>query len=181
MAIMLASPGSIVAEPAILPDNQSDTWLEVKLDTTIALNRHLSLYDIDTDVRNQTAYLTGIVDTIAEKELAEEIAKSIEGMKSVDNEIVVDRTKVLASKEKRSRESRSFGAIVDDLTTTASVKSKILMSDSVSVFDVDVTTRDGLVTLGGKTKSETEKDLAEKLARNVSGVTDVVNNIKVQS
>ncbi len=110
-------------------EQNSDTWLEAKLDTTIALNRYLSLRDIDTDVRNQTAYLTGTVKTNVEKELAAEISKSIDGIKNVDNKIVVDQAKAEKSSKSASNE-RSFGQVVSDLSTTANMLPTLDLSEA---------------------------------------------------
>lgn len=44
---------------------------------------------------------------------------------------------------------------------------------------VEVHAKDGVVTLTGKADTESDKALAERLARNISGVTNVINQIGV--
>ncbi len=162
-------------------DRTSDTWLEAKLATTIALNRHVSIFDIDTDVRNQTAYLTGVVDSDIDKDLAGELAMSIEGIEDVENNITVDKTKAKEAKNRREKsEEYGFMQKVDDLTTTASIKSKLLVNSNVSGTDVNVDTTAGRVTLKGKVDSSKEKALIEQIAQNTSGVRSVNNQIRVQ-
>ncbi|MCB0345953.1 MAG: BON domain-containing protein [Bdellovibrionales bacterium] len=162
-------------------ERQSDTWLEAKLVTTIALNRHLSIFDISTDVKNQTAYLSGVVESDIEKDLAGEVAKSIDGIKSVKNNILVDKTKARAEVEKlKSSEEYSFVQKIDDLTTTAAIKSKLIADSNVSGFAVDIDTMHGNVTLKGKVQTSEQKALIEQIAKNTAGVKDVDNKLNVQ-
>lgn len=160
----------------------SDTWLQAKLVTTYALNNNLSIFDIDVDVRDQIAYLKGVVDTPIKKDLAGEIAKSVEGVKSVENSITVDDAKAAAKRANMAKNStRSFGQVIEDLTTTASIKSKLFVDRNVSAMDINVDTENNRVTLTGKVRTETERELIEKMASNTSGVKDVSNKIEVKS
>ena len=161
-------------------EKQSDTWLEAKLITTIALNRELSIFDVSADVTNAVATLSGQVDSDVRKDLAYEIAKSINGIRDVKNNIQVERD--LASNRTDSNSDRtSFGQSIEDLTTTASIKSQYLTNANVHGLAIDVDTKRDRVTLSGKVTSSVEKELAEQIARNTSGVKDVTNNLSVQS
>ncbi|HET6724809.1 MAG TPA: BON domain-containing protein [Gammaproteobacteria bacterium] len=68
---------------------------------------------------------------------------------------------------------------VSDSAITAAVKSKLLANSSTSGMDIHVETNHGVVTLSGTVSSDAEKDLAERIARNTDGVTDVTNNLNV--
>lgn len=155
---------------------QSDTWLQAKLVTTYALNRHLSLWDFDVDVRDQVAYLTGEVASSVDKSLAEEVADSIEGIKEVDNKIVVNEA---LKKTTSTTKDRSFAQQIEDLTTTASIKSKLLVNPDTDGLQVSVSTMNGTVTLEGTADSETEKDLIGQIAQNTDDVKEVVNKLTV--
>lgn len=155
----------------------SDTWLEAKLATTIALNNHLSVFDIDSEVRSKTAYLSGSVGTDVEKDLAEQLALSIDGIDKVENNIAIDPA---ASKQRTSEGSKmSFGQRIGDLTTTASIKTKFLANNNISGMSVNVDTKNGIVTLQGDVASEEAKELAGKIAENTEGVQQVTNNLTV--
>ena len=67
----------------------SDEFVEKRVETSILLNRHLSLRKIDVEADNGIVYLTGVVDSEPEKKLAESIANNILGVKQVQNNIVV--------------------------------------------------------------------------------------------
>ena len=78
-------------------------------------------------------------------------------------------------------ESRSFSVAFHDATTTASVKLALAFEPGVRAIDVHVDTDRGKVTLTGEVRSEAERQLAVKVAEDVSGVKEVVNRIEVRT
>ena len=79
-----------------------------------------------------------------------------------------------------SMTGKSAGENVDDAKITASVKSKLAGEKPATLTKVDVDTNKGTVYLTGNVESEALKARATQLAREVSGVHEVVNNLKVQ-
>jgi osmotically-inducible protein OsmY len=61
------------------------------------------------------------------------------------------------------------------------VKSKLIAEKASSLTKVNVDTRQGVVSLNGTVDSNETKERAAKLARQVEGVREVVNNLKVQA
>lgn len=162
-------------------DKLKDAWLDGKLETALLVNRHLNNFTIDTDVKNSQVVLSGTVNSDIDKALAEEIAKGIEGVASVDNNIIVEKQeKMQVSKENPTSENRNFGTWYDDATTTASVKSKLLWNSETSGLDVNVDTFYGVVTLDGVVETKAERNLIEKIAENTQGVLDVKSEIEVK-
>src|SRR5436190_1239035 len=68
---------------------------------------------------------------------------------------------------------------VTDAATTAAVKSKFLGDTKVSGLNINVDTRDNVVTLTGTVHSTAEKAEAERLARNTTGVKSVISKLTV--
>ena len=66
-----------------------------------------------------------------------------------------------------------------DAGITSSVKSKLAADDAVKAYQVDVDTRDHVVTLSGTVDSVVAKERAVVLARGTNGVNDVVDNIRI--
>jgi osmotically-inducible protein OsmY len=62
---------------------------------------------------------------------------------------------------------------MSDNWITTKVKSTFMFSTNVRGSDIDVSTKDGIVTLTGKVHSGAERDLAVELANNVRGVKSV--------
>jgi hyperosmotically inducible periplasmic protein len=62
---------------------------------------------------------------------------------------------------------------------TTAVETKLIADDLVKARNLDVDTRDGVVTLTGQVRSQAEKDQALKLARETDGVKSVTDRITV--
>jgi len=75
---------------------------------------------------------------------------------------------------------RSTGESIDDRATTTRVKSALGGDSQYKYSDVKVTTFKGTVQLSGFVDTRDQKSRATDLAKNVTGVRDVVNNISVK-
>ena len=159
-----------------LSDQIGDARREAQIWTTYATNPHLHAFDLKVEVRGDKAMLSGTVQNGAAKDLAEQIALGVEGIKRVDNRLVVNNS---YEPPKRAAGERSFGDVVADATITASVKSKLLWDSHTDGLDIHVDTNNGRVTLTGTVASGTEKDLAGHLAMNTKDVLGVNNELAV--
>ena len=79
-----------------------------------------------------------------------------------------------------SKKTQTVGDKIDDASITAQVKMTLLLNRSTSALKTSVTTKEGVVTLGGKASNAAEKDLATKLASDVNGVKDVKNRMTIE-
>lgn len=156
-----------------------NAWLEGKLETALLVNRHLNNFTIDNEVRNGKATLTGYVESEVDRELAEQVALSIEGVDDVENALKIEPEKAKSQREVSSNE-RSFSQKLDDMTTTAMVKSKLLANQSTHGLAINVDTVNSTVSLRGDVTTAEEKQLAEKIAENTDDVREVDNLLKVK-
>jgi hyperosmotically inducible periplasmic protein len=69
---------------------------------------------------------------------------------------------------------------VKDSYITTKVKAELAKDKGTSALHIHVTTKDGMVMLDGTVHSKAEKELAEKDAKRVDGVTGVHNGLTVQ-
>ena len=74
-----------------------------------------------------------------------------------------------------------ISAYIDDATLTTRVKAKFAENPVVSALAIQVETLNGTVQLSGFAKSAQEKATAEALAREVSGVKSVRNDIIIRA
>ncbi|MEW6167829.1 MAG: BON domain-containing protein [Pseudomonadota bacterium] len=74
---------------------------------------------------------------------------------------------------------RTMGRAIDDSVITGKVKGELIDEDDIDANDIDVDTRDGVVTLTGTVDSEEEAQRAEELARSVDGVKSVQAQLSV--
>jgi len=79
-----------------------------------------------------------------------------------------------------TRNQETVGAYVDDAALTTRVKAKFAADPTVSAMAISVETLKGTVQLSGFAKSAQVKAMAEKLARETSGVVAVRNDIAIR-
>jgi hyperosmotically inducible protein len=68
-----------------------------------------------------------------------------------------------------------------DAGITTNVKSKLAADDQVKAYQVNVDTRDGVVTLTGRVPTAAAKEVAVQIARTSDGVVSVVDNLTVET
>jgi osmotically-inducible protein OsmY len=71
--------------------------------------------------------------------------------------------------------------VASDATITAKVKSKFVADDQLKAHEINVDTKNGIVTLRGSVADPNAKDRAAVVAREVDGVTSVNNELIVRS
>ena len=153
------------------PAENSDGWLSMQVKGALLYNRNVSAVKTQVFVNDGVVTLKGEADNQAQKDLTGEYAKDIKGIKDVKNEMT------LASIENKSE--KTMGDKIDDASITAQVKMAFLSHHSTSAFKTGVVTSNGVVTLSGNVPNEAGKDMATKVAGDVNGVTNVVNNMTI--
>lgn len=158
-----------------------DAWLDGKLESAYLFNEHLSPFDIDTDVKNGVVHLTGSVESEIDRDLAGEIAKSIDGVSDVKNDLTIDKARARTARDDNaSHERSSFRQSVSNATLTAKVKTQLLANSNTSGMAVNVDSDSGNVTLSGTVDSDEEKELIARIAANTSGAESVDNQLMVE-
>jgi len=155
------------------PTANSDTWVSMKVKTALVFHSNVNAHKTEIYVKDGIVTLKGEAASQAQKELTSEFVKDVEGVKEVKNEMTV-----AANPEMRSE---TVGEKVDDASITAQVKGALLSHHSTSVLNTKVTTKDGIVMLGGKARNTAEKDLVTKLVTDINGVKSVVNNMTIEA
>ena len=153
------------------PDQGTDAWLSVKVKAALLFHRSVSAVKTQVYVKDSIVTLQGEASSQAEKDLAGEYARDIEGIKDVKNEMVV----VQAEKQPEEK----MGEKMDDASITAQVKLALLYHRSTSILHTHIETKEGEVLVTGKAKNQAEKDLVTKLVNDVSGVKKVTNNMEI--
>jgi hyperosmotically inducible protein len=73
------------------------------------------------------------------------------------------------------------GQRIDDAWITTKEQSKIFLHDEIRGGEIDVNTKNGVVTLTGRVPSEGARETAGHLAGETEGVTRVVNDLGIGS
>ncbi len=90
-------------------------------------------------------------------------------MKSVQNDIAIN-----------SQESTA-GEYIDDSVLTAKVKTALIGSPDTKAHQINVETKEGIVQLSGFVDNAAAKSAATNVAKSVTGVKDVKNELTVKS
>ena len=170
---------AVVAENSMTAKEQTgpiaNARQEAQIWTTYALSPYLRANNISVTVLDGKATLTGNVAEDVHKDLAGAIAEGVSGIDDVDNQISVDAD----YKAPDRSNTRGYGDVVDDVTITTAIKSKLLWSKHTEGMDTKVETNNGKVELSGTVATQQAKQQAEKLAKNTNGVRSVDNKLQV--
>lgn len=158
----------------------TDAWLVAKVKSTLLFHRNLSMSGTEVTADKGVVTLRGEATSSAQKDLATEYAKDVEGVKSVKNEMTVATASVSTGDKTTGGKMESIGEMIDDASITALVKATLLSHRSTSALHTSVETKDGMVKLGGTAKNAAEKDLATKIVVDVHGVKSVLNEMTVE-
>lgn len=154
-------------------ETTDDTVLTGKVKAALIDSSVVKGHDVNVDTYRGVVQLNGFVDTQAEKAAATQAAQSVKGVKEVRNNLQV-KSVVMADA------NRSTGEVIDDATITTKVKAALIADETTKAHQINVDTNSGIVELGGFVDSDTAKNRASEVARGVSGVKEVRNDLQVK-
>ena len=123
---------------------------------------------IEVETFRGVVQLSGYVDTTASRSRAAEIALKEKGVTRVDNNLEVRST------------DTSVGTTIDDSVLTTKVKAALVANPTTKAHQINVETLRGVVQLSGFVDSEKERGEAGDVARSVTGVKDVHNELAIK-
>jgi hyperosmotically inducible periplasmic protein len=154
-----------------VPTSVRDASITARIETMYLLNEHLSPFNINTTTKNGVVTLTGGVGDNVKRDLAVDLAQSVDGVSEVVNHLKVVKHSA------GTQPSRSFRQIVRDKTTSASIRSRLLYHKEFSGFNISVQTISGNVTLSGVVATEDEAKRVVQIASGTRGVNKVMSNL----
>jgi len=141
----------------------SDSWVTSKTKIALFADDRVKGRQIHVETKDGVVMLRGKVDSAEAKSAALEIAKGIEGVKNVKNELQV------VAPSKRSE------VAADDKVVAKNVQSKFKADPQLKNVKVEV--NNGVVSLSGEVKSIDASAKASEVARSVAGVRSVKNDL----
>jgi hyperosmotically inducible periplasmic protein len=173
-------------------DTVTDAGITAAVKTKLLGDTKVGGLKIDVDTKNGVVTLTGPVRTAAERTEAMRLARTTTGVKRVVNKLVVETTGTAGrdttadikddAKQKADRagaKAAETGEATTDAAITGAVKSKLLGDTKVGGLDIDVDTKNNVVTLTGNVHSASQKTEAVRLARTTKGVKSVVDKLTI--
>ena len=150
-------------------DYIDDSVITTKIKTKLATDDFLKSFEIGVESRKGVVQLSGFVDSQSTIDKAGKIASSVEGVKSVKNDLIVSVPK-----------TESAGKYFDASVITTKVKARLAEDNVLKAFDINVKTYNGVVQLRGFVDSQMTIDKAGKIAGSVEGVKSVRNDLIVK-
>ena len=118
--------------------------------------------EVAVEEQNGTVALRGSVRSLRQRRVAVEVAKSVRGVRAVEDELSIDLLDRWPDDEIRGA---ALQALVSD--------------DGVPDGQIDVAVADGWLTLTGEVKHQSESTAAFEAVERLSGVGGITNKIKV--
>jgi hyperosmotically inducible periplasmic protein len=168
----------ISVEPGAQPSSESvhveDLEIRVAILEALSHSRELGGKSIDVKVDNRSVTLAGTVETPAQRNGAEQIARAVDGVSGVTNNLNVTNPQA-------ATEPPAASAPTADLSTDLAkrVEFELYRTNAFNTLSIQVKAEDGAVTLSGTVRSRAEQLLAERVAQSVAGVKKVTNDLKV--
>ncbi len=156
-------------------EKRPDKELAADVRGLIAASARLEDTSVDVAVSDGNAVLNGVVATLAERDIIEELA-SVSGIQSVDVRGVKIDSSIRDGVRRRSR----YAELTDEKIAEA-VRLTLKHDPRVLSFTdtIDVESKDAAVTLRGEVGHAVAKRAAEQAARNTLGVDRVRNRLNV--
>lgn len=157
------------ADIKTLENNFNDSLITTKITTKYTENKNLNPFKITVKTNEGVVHLGGYVKNRAAMVEALRIAKSTNGVKTVN-----------ARELKIKRVNTSFAdAYITTKVEGAILKTKILDDESIPLVGIKATTNNGTVTLSGELKSSKSIKPLLKRVLAVKGVKQVVSHLHV--
>jgi hyperosmotically inducible protein len=170
MAGVIASTGCAATRTQKSAGEQiDDTVVTARVKTALIADSDTKARQIDVEVFRGTVQLNGFVDSAAEKSAATRVARGVDGVAEVRNNLQV-----------RPGGGATAGEVVDDTTLTAKVKAALIENPETKAHQINVAASNGTIQLSGFVDSAAAKSAATQVARSVGGVKSVRNELDVK-
>ncbi|WP_369718631.1 molecular chaperone OsmY [Klebsiella quasipneumoniae] len=153
-------------------DFMDDSTITARVKAALIDHKDINSGDISVKTENKVVTLSGDVASAEQKSQALSVAKAVEGVSQVNDKLTVQH--------KSSSETATLKGYAGDTAITSEVKAKLLADDIVPSRNVKVETNAGAVHLTGTVTSAAQAERAAEIAKAVSGVKSVRNDLSVK-
>lgn len=152
-----------------------DAAITAQVKTRLLADGATRSINVNVDTEAGVVTLRGTAPTAAAKARAEEIAKAVDGVQVVANALIVgDSSMNPQTATAKTKEAAEHGEeMAGDAWITTKVKTQLLADSDVKGLDINVSTKDGVVTLAGRVPTTAMRDKAVSVTQGVKGVKAV--------
>ena len=152
-----------------------------RVKSNLLWNQETSGLDINVDADGSTVTLSGTVSSEMEKELATQLAGNTSGVYHVNDKLLVEKESTETTLgEKIDQTVAKTEKVVSDTWITARVKSRLLFDKETDSLEINVTTKNAVVTLEGTVSNQLKKDYTVKLTENTVNVKKVIDKLHIK-
>ncbi len=144
-----------------------DSVISTSVKTKMVGDKFVKARHVDVDVLNGVVYLIGVVESDAQKQRAADIAGTVDGVRSVENQLVVGQT--------------SAGQALSNTILTSKIRTELIKDPDIRSTNVDVDTNTYSITLTGVVRTAYEKNRILTIARSFGENRDIVDNLTVSN
>jgi hyperosmotically inducible protein len=150
-------------------DVASDLWLTAETRLRLIADPRVPAPDISVDCRDQTVTLFGAVPSAQAKKAADDVARAVQGVREVRNELQVVPPRKRATVE------------AHDAELAQKVTAAIFSRPEMNRASISVDVKNGFARLSGTVPSQQHRVFAASAAREVPGVRAVAEDLRVTS
>ena len=158
-----------------------DPWLTAKIQAKYFMDADVKGRRIDVDTRSGVVTLGGTVESQAARRQAVALARNTDGVREVKDQLKVDPALAVSGGTSVREQAERTAARIErpDIWVTTKIQSKYFLDSDVKGHQINVDTKDGVVTLQGYVDNAAQKEAAEQIAKETEGVKTVVNRLTV--
>jgi osmotically-inducible protein OsmY len=174
------------AQPA---ERQDDAWITTSLQGRFYADDAVRGRNVNVSTQNGVVTLQGTVDSETARQRAVAIAREVDGVTDVQDQLRVDTAAATTGTTDRpdtaTRDEQPTGTTGDLDTTpgwiTTKIQAQYFVNPEIKPWNIDVTTaNNGVVTLEGEVDETADKTEAVRIARETEGVTRVDDRLRVR-
>ena len=145
----------------------ADAWITTKVKVQLMAEPGISPFAVNVDTREGVVTLFGSVPTERHKERAASQAKTVSGVKAVENDLQVVPDVAAERVEAKDEDLRE------------AVKRRLAAREALSDADIDVAIENGVARLTGTVASQSDRLTALTVARGTEGVGSVLDGLQL--
>lgn len=165
VALCIGIVGCASHPKRVVEERVDDTAITSRIRAKLANDATLHLFRINVDTRQGVVTLSGVLPTEERKRRAGELAAEVAGVRQVENLLQVGQTR--------------RGDRFEDAVIASKITSRLMQNPLTHMLTIDVESEKGKVILIGRVQNEREKNEAERIARNTTGVVSVENQLEI--
>jgi osmotically-inducible protein OsmY len=165
-----------------------DAMLTAKIKARMTADGRISPSRVGVDTLNGDVMLRGETPTQEEKDAAAEVARSVEGVRSVSNQIIVNPavagTGIPSGEEIKRQAEKAVSDVgqevkkgAEDALLLGEIKARL---GAAGYSDISVSVDQGVVTLKGEAPADKDRIAVEAIVEKIKGVEKVNNQLTVK-